>query len=324
MSRDSSRFLPLSLLYSASPPPSFKPSCTHLTMTRLYEPNTDREYLIEDAIEKGLPVVFDSIGDSFADDLIVRPRSAESRSEKYSFLREITSEQLATYTPSQISTILSQRDNLHKVLEAERQPAAPYGPLGNSALLPPGFGFTEYTKPWVVGEAEECKFKCCQVCRRSASLRSYLSLDSIVKGDVPPTAAVGFGFHYEGTRPVIHPDRLKNIGLRAVPWPGAFTPPISSRNSSNGSEEKPQIESTEPLESGDNLPCQSILTAARSTPLPVSTPEEEVSLSNLITQMMREEMEEGRFHGDPLEVDHGVAVLEESVNLAVPDLITQA
>ncbi|KAL7626779.1 hypothetical protein AAE478_003553 [Parahypoxylon ruwenzoriense] len=187
-----------------------------------------------------LQVSFDLVGASFAKGLTVRPRSPESRSDKFSFLRELTSEQMATYTPSQISVILGQRENVLRVAEGEcRSQKTQYFPSysKNSAVrLPPGFGYTDYTKPWVVSEAEECQFKCCHTCRRSAQARAFLSLDGIVQGDIPPTAAVGFGFHRAGTRPVIDPDRLMNIGLRAVPWPKACSPPTTSSQSSESSE----------------------------------------------------------------------------------------
>jgi hypothetical protein len=39
---------------------------------------------------------------------------------------------------------------------------------------------------------------------------------------------------------------------------------------------------------------------------------------------MKEEMEEGRFHKEPLDVAEGVAIMEESVSLGVADVMTQA
>lgn len=47
------------------------------------------------------------------------------------------------------------------------------------------------------------------------------------------------------------------------------------------------------------------------------------SNQGLATPMMTEELEEGRFHPDPLDVGDGIAVLEESVELGVPDVLTQ-
>jgi hypothetical protein len=41
------------------------------------------------------------------------------------------------------------------------------------------------------------------------------------------------------------------------------------------------------------------------------------------TPMMVEELEGVYFHQEPLDVGDGIAVLEESVELAIPDVITQ-
>ncbi len=67
-----------------------------------------------------------------------------------------------------------------------------------------------------------------------------------------------------------------------------------------------------------------ILLRARGTPLPLPTSDEDVFFQGHLTPMMEEELEEGRFHETPLDVEHGVAVLEESVELGVPDVVTQA
>lgn len=49
----------------------------------------------------------------------------------------------------------------------------------------------------------------------------------------------------------------------------------------------------------------------------------EGSNQGLATPMMIEELAEGRFHPDPLDVGDGIAVLEESVELGVADVLTQ-
>lgn len=67
----------------------------------------------------------------------------------------------------------------------------------------------------------------------------------------------------------------------------------------------------------------STLDRACLTPLPLPTPEEDPFFHSHPTPMMEEEREEGRIHAGPLAVEHGVAVLEESVDWAVPDVITQ-
>jgi hypothetical protein len=57
-------------------------------------------------------VTFDRFGDQLLD--LVKPASngAEARSNKLSFLKELTPEQMATYTPAQLVTILEQREKV--------------------------------------------------------------------------------------------------------------------------------------------------------------------------------------------------------------------
>lgn len=47
--------------------------------------------------------------------------------------------------------------------------------------------------------------------------RAYLSLDGILDGDIPATAATGYGFHLHGGRPLADPNIVKELGTRAVP-----------------------------------------------------------------------------------------------------------
>ncbi|XXH04826.1 hypothetical protein Hte_011248 [Hypoxylon texense] len=342
-------------------PKRFMASCTHPTMTRLYDPNLT-ELLIEDAQEKGRPVSFDLLGASLAKHMKERARGPASRSDPFSLFKEMTPDQMLTYTPGQLHTILCQREHILKVAkEASQQIRTADIPP------PPGYEGIKSTKPWVPPESEECRFRCCRTCRPSAEWRSFLSLDAIVDGEMPPAAATGFGFHRIGARPVIDADRLKDIGLRAVPWPRSSSistaPALSSASSVNSSSldeqmaEEEHIEYTESQSSETSIAsqpthlesvreqsvhtdstedfhplsaewlkenCGSSLMAAHLTPLPPPTPEEHAILRSRPSQMMKEEMEEGRFHEGPLEVDHGLAVLEESVELGAPDFITQA
>jgi hypothetical protein len=62
---------------------------------------------------------------------------------------------------------------------------------------------------------------------------------------------------------------------------------------------------------------------ARLTRLPPPNLEEVVFFAEHPTSMMAYEEEEGEFLPEPLQVDRGVAVLEESVELGEADLITQ-
>lgn len=63
---------------------------------------------------------------------------------------------------------------------------------------------------------------------------------------------------------------------------------------------------------------------ARTLPLTPPDIAEELFLHEAPTPMMGFEHNEGKFTPAPLKVEHGVAVLEESVELGVPDVITQA
>ncbi|KAI0178411.1 hypothetical protein BJ166DRAFT_50503 [Pestalotiopsis sp. NC0098] len=368
------------------------------------------------------------------------PRSPESRSNRYSFFEEVDDVAMKTYSPDQISTILQQRENLQNVLAIEdrskstrkRSVYFPRSGTMRSIYLPPGLAESRAGKPWVPEDLKECQFKCCHRCRPTCEPRSYLSLDGVVKGDIPASAAVGFGFHQHGSRPVMDAEVVKNIGYRPVPLPRSFqrdpeTPssPSSSlrevietidqhviedepqendnpsqnvaqgikhaRNASNASNgvldlhpvPTPAIAEVEEVEdcskdsakqfsggrkidletcgasngfaseekssrvqpyqlysmldvdgptgyhprsnksSFDKHLDEIILNHACDIPLPAPTPHEETFLRESLTLMEEQEIEEGRFHDTPLEVADGFAILEESVEMHVPDVITQ-
>ncbi|KAI8634688.1 hypothetical protein F5Y19DRAFT_121303 [Xylariaceae sp. FL1651] len=386
-------------------------------------------------------VSFDLLGLVFSDEVTAGCRSAERRSNKLSFLEEITAEQMKTYSPVQIAIILQQRENLLSVLSEQHQTSSqaqqPYHlPSGNHDGLPlkppPGFDYPDNRKPWIPRENEECQAKYCHRCRPSCEARSYLSLDGVVNGEVPPSAATGFGFHRMGIRPVVDVRVVRDIGLRPVPWPRAQVRPLPSLPSSRSSwtlsdviedhlVEAVYIESEPLLESGEAPSIDSMVSSpsrasifeearppwsppstptswtgvaqrengmttfehrpficdgrspkslkvnghvrhkviesitglmdqeleddqteefgplcspvsfdeseqirASLTPLTSSTSDEGVDRQESATPMMLEELREGYFHQEPLDVGNGIAVFEESVGLGVPDVIAQA
>lgn len=65
-------------------------------------------------------------------------------------------------------------------------------------------------------QAEECTISLCPRCGRlgAGEQQSFLSLDGVLKGDIPPSAAVGFGFRALGGRPVSNANIVRNLGLR--------------------------------------------------------------------------------------------------------------
>ncbi|KAI1430803.1 hypothetical protein GGR50DRAFT_698649 [Xylaria sp. CBS 124048] len=191
---------------------------------------SDRESLLLDAIEKDklYDVNFDELGLRLSEKATPGARSAAKRTSKFSFIEESTEEELDAYTSDEIATILAQRENVldvlareHKFLRRQRL-YNPRGPDGRLTLKP--FSLDDYppaNKQWVPRVEDECQAKYCQKCRPSSVPRSYLSLNAIVNGEVPATAATGFGFHFEQTRPIVDAELMKNIGLRAVPRPQA-------------------------------------------------------------------------------------------------------
>jgi hypothetical protein len=64
---------------------------------------------------------------------------------------------------------------------------------------------------------QECQFKACHHCYRRAAEKAWLSLDGIVNGDIPPTAASAYSFHYMQQRPICNASVVSNLGYRAVP-----------------------------------------------------------------------------------------------------------
>ncbi len=63
----------------------------------------------------------------------------------------------------------------------------------------------------------KCRLQVCPLCRMVFSERAYLSLNGIANGDIPASAATGYGFHLHAQRPIAPPDIVKNLGLRPVP-----------------------------------------------------------------------------------------------------------
>lgn len=56
-------------------------------------------------------------------------------------------------------------------------------------------------------------------------------------------------------------------------------------------------------------------------PRPLGASEKTAASQGHSRTMIEEELEEGQFHDTPLTVEHGIAVLEESVESGVPDIV---
>ncbi|TGO57083.1 hypothetical protein BOTNAR_0209g00120 [Botryotinia narcissicola] len=237
--------------------------CTHLTTTRLFTKEfrcgicfregsfgwvwkctQDRELMLEDDMDHGhaSQEKLDDLCDIYPRPTSPRPRGPEARRSRFSFLDEISSKDLKTYSPSQIQTILQQRSHLHDILaEYEEPDLTP----SNSSNNIPQFLFNPFSRPspttsqtvpnlrvinprpWLPSRGTECQFKCCHTCRPTLLDRSYLSLNAIADDDLPCTATTGFGFNLQKFRPVGNVEVVKNLGLRPNPVPAEPNRPRS-------------------------------------------------------------------------------------------------
>jgi hypothetical protein len=145
-----------------------------------------------------------------------RKRSALARQDKLSFFNELDPAQLSTYSAAQIEIILKQRDELHKNIRSTLLQTSIHQDERRRTSL------ALFDKPWVPAAREECQYKVCPFCRQNGSDRAYLSLNGTADDDISPSAAVGFGFHMMGERPVVDVRIVRDIGCRPVPLVGAY------------------------------------------------------------------------------------------------------
>ena len=150
-------------------------------------------------------VEFGSIDEIFANEMSLGKFGPDKRTQKYSFLKEITTEQLHSYTPSQLHMILSQRDHVAEIVAESRQKA--------------GQKYPDDNMPWVPDDKAECQHKVCQSCHRVSQEKSWVSLNGVLNGDILPTVATDFAFSFVGSRPIVDVQVAKNLGCRPVPFP---------------------------------------------------------------------------------------------------------
>ncbi|RDA94534.1 hypothetical protein CP533_2715 [Ophiocordyceps camponoti-saundersi (nom. inval.)] len=230
----------------------FEPQCTHITMTRVYDPSLlclvcrcpgpngwlyhctqDREDLIEHAISRGEVASFDVLGQRMSEQLKVRKGSPAAREDILSLFDGMTTEQLAGYRPDQIATILRQRENVQAAIQLQRlrndnsTEITSHHPFSTAFEGAPGP--FQYKKPWVATLSEECRYRVCPRCRPALADRAFLSLNAVANGDIPPTAAVGYGFHTMGERPVFDAEMVQTLGIGAVMKAGEPSPQKTDR-----------------------------------------------------------------------------------------------
>ncbi|KAL1871422.1 hypothetical protein Daus18300_004789 [Diaporthe australafricana] len=166
---------------------------------------------------------FDEIGEMFSHQMKRPDRGPAARSEKLSLLDELGSEQVKSLSAPQLAKLLQQREHANEQAITDR-----FGFLG----------LASYERPFLKNEMQECKQTLCPACGKGMMGEevSFLDLDGILKGDIPPTAALGFGFRKHG-RPIVDAKVVRNMGLRKVPdkKPQALETIQSERNNAEES-----------------------------------------------------------------------------------------
>ena len=179
----------------------------------------------------------DGISLGFSDEMTLGRYGPAARWEKYSFLKEITQEQMCTYTPEQIATILSQRDDVRSCDPPPGVSKRPFADRetkvthaidrerrfsGNKVYNYTRHKFPDDSKPWMPEPALECQYKVCQDCHCLGKDKSWVSLDAVLHGDILPTVATGFSFRHMGFRPFADVEIVKTIGYLPVPLVSAL------------------------------------------------------------------------------------------------------
>ncbi|KAK2015542.1 hypothetical protein LZ32DRAFT_615930 [Colletotrichum eremochloae] len=209
----------------------------------LYRCSQDKEEILRDSILSGDEVTFDDLGRQLIAAIQPRSRGPEKRSGNAAcFLEEMPPKDITTtYTSDQLLTIFNQRKHLGDILRREslrKKPAFTEEQDGarqcNTYDLDDILG-RSLSMPWVPNSKDECQYKICPYCRPGGADRAYISLDGVVEGSIPATAATGYGFHLFRQRPICSSSLVANLGLRSASAPTGASAPAFSPTSSNAS-----------------------------------------------------------------------------------------
>ncbi|KOS20828.1 hypothetical protein ESCO_004396 [Escovopsis weberi] len=230
----------------------FEPRCTHLVMTRLYDSELvcelcrrpgpagwlyrcvqDQEEFIEHLGISGklMRAGMDDLSLNFIPQMGVRKGTAAARERPLSLLDELSPAQVAQFDSTQMGILLKQRENVRLVIQEEvlrLNRAIMMKHLSHQ--IPQGTNLSDMRQPWDGGSHQECYYLVCPRCRPACALRSSLSLNAVANGEIPPTAATGYGFHNTGGRPVVDARIVSNLGCRPVPLPSLPQSPTSKSN----------------------------------------------------------------------------------------------
>lgn len=163
---------------------------------------------------------FDEVGREMTVHLKERKRGPKARYHELSFFDEVSPAQLNSYTPEKLKAILIQREDVQRIAKQDIESAILRHGFENNCgemVCDPLTDSTVEDSPWLTNHTKPCEYTICPRCRPGAADRTWLSLDGVLGGDIAPTAAVGYGFHVMGYRPVVDADILRTIGDREDP-----------------------------------------------------------------------------------------------------------
>ena len=163
---------------------------------------------------------FDEVGREMTVQLKERKRGPKARYHELSFFDEVSPAQLNSYTPEKLKAILIQREDVQRIAKQDIESAILRHGFENNCgemVCDPLTNSTVEDSPWLTNHTKPCEYTICPRCRPGAADRTWLSLDGVLGGDIAPTAAVGYGFHVMGYRPVVDADILRTIGDREDP-----------------------------------------------------------------------------------------------------------
>lgn len=213
--------------------------CTHPILVRMYSRHhtceccsrlppegyvfrcaQDRELILANLIRHNEHLPFDRLGRQLAGLVEPTKRGAELRAAtatRDSVLEEMTAAEAASYTEAQIDGLAAQRKHaLRTAKEDTFRALFPHSTAVLRARIEAVVDASLGEAPWVPQEEDECQLMVCRQCRPYYSERCFLSLGGIANGDVPPTAALGFGFHVHDCRPIVDAAIARRLGLRNV------------------------------------------------------------------------------------------------------------
>lgn len=230
---------------------------------------------------------FDQVGRHFEEKMSLGKFGADARSDAHNVISDMSAEQRSSYTPNQLSTLLSQRQNvrlspasmylsrlfqhvqLRDVIAKERSQVNSHAPYSARENYP------DDHRPWMPDRKHECKVMACHRCYRLGRQKSWAGLDAVVKGDVLPNIATGYSFSLMGARPVVDAEVVKNIGCRPVPLVRSSIPaedyqsnPDQPRNHPARGGQVVSTSETETAMSGSSTPASSPTSSSNGTASP--------------------------------------------------------